>query len=135
MGLHRIIHGLAIAGMGYSVVLGFLRAEITALGLLPSLFWLALLIMLIGQPKTWGFGVGLLMLAAVVAQTILWRVALQSSRRAEYGIDESWSAFAISVLPLLLTGLCGVSLRWLWPAEPETPQPPDAPEDNTPSQP
>lgn len=85
--------------------------------------WSFLAFMVYQRPGSWGFGVGLLMLLLIPVQAWLWQLAvtrLSPEQRAAHGVSGSWLSFAVSVLPLLAGGICGLALRRLQGA-PSTP--------------
>jgi hypothetical protein len=118
----KIIHWIAVLSLGYYVLKGVILfrtggsiGESLAIGVWLFLWW-----MLFRRPQSWGLGIGIVMLCAIAVQAGLWRLALTSPKKEELGISDSWLAFVIGRLPLLVGGTASISLRWLYKTEPNS---------------
>ena len=121
----KVIYWVAVASLAFYVLksvilfhLGWSLQDVLAIGLWVFLAW-----MLFRRPKSWGFGIGIFLLGTIAIQAGLLRLAMTSPRKEELGITDSWSLFILSAIPLFLGGVCGISLRWLYPEPNQSLQP------------
>lgn len=112
----KIIHGIAVASLGYYVLTSvvFFKMNSAVSDSVAIGVWIFLTWMLFRRPKSWGLGIGIFILFAITFQTGLWRLALTSPKKEELGINDSWLKFALSVTPLLVSSICSISLRWFY---------------------
>lgn len=118
----RIVHWTMLASIVYCVG-GNVAAGLNGhwMEAVAVAVWSFLAFMVYQRPGSWGLGVGVFMLFLIPVQAGLWRLAvarLSPEQIADHGVSGSWLRFALSVLPLLVGGACGLALRRLHAAPP-----------------
>lgn len=116
----KIAHWVTIACLVYCAA-GFVRLALAGswVDILAVGIWSFLALMVYRRPRAWGFGVGLFLLLVVPAQAWLWRLGvtrMSPEEKTVHNISESWFVFWLSELPFIVGCICGIALRWLWPA-------------------
>jgi hypothetical protein len=116
----KIIYWIAVLSLGFYVLKSVVpyRTGASVSDLLAMGIWIFLWWMLFRRPRAWGLGIGIFLFVTIAAQIGLWRLALTSPKKEALGISDSWIIFSVKSLPLLISGISSISLRWLLREEP-----------------
>lgn len=118
LALHRIAVGCVLFwGMNLLVHV----RSVTFMTITGAMLWLVLAYVLFRWPRKTGIWLGLLMLVVVALQCWALSMVLADPQHTafleETSKDQQMASFWISVIPLIVGGLCSLPLRWM-PSQP-----------------
>lgn len=123
----KVVHWTLLSCLAYCAGL-FVTTGTTAIWVDVSViaFWSFLALMVYQRPRSWGIGVGVFLLCLIPVHAWLWHLAVTRPSPYQGFLEDAtvnWVRVSIVGLPIIVGGICGVTLRWLCPAQQ---MPPDA---------
>jgi hypothetical protein len=69
------------------------------------------------QPRRWGLRVGIFLIGVLAFQTYFWRRGVTGPAPVPVDMDPSLFAYVVYELPLVITAICCILLRWQYPED------------------